>query len=385
MTKLFAFIFTLLFFISCSQSFDGVNIQGEVSNAEGQLILLEDVATPEKIILDSFRVANGHVDFKVYLRDPGVYRLRAQDSDEMIFIYLDKETKNTVIEWDVNHSDEYQVFGNRASNQLRTLMSYARTNSNEYLLIDSLAQSGSIDEQRIEDMQSVNRNRMFKFVEQFIDTVQSQDVAAFAFNYLGATPENIPFLIEATEKLHEKNPEARYAQVWFETMDSYRKQLLGNVKNGLQVGDMAPNFITQTIRGDTFELKQLSGKYILLDFWASWCLPCRKENPNIVAAYKAYNKRNFTIVSVSLDLKKDHWKKGIEADKLIWPHHVGDLQRWLSPIVKKYQVEGIPLSFIIDPNGKIVGKNLKGAALVSFLEKTLPLEIKMDSTQLNTE
>lgn len=382
MIKSFTYLFALLFLFSCSQSFDGIIIEGEVSNAEGKLILLEDVATPEKVILDSSRVANGQVSFDVYIKDHGVYRLREQESDEMIFVFLDHETKTIFIEWDILHSENYKVDGNRASNQLKTLMDYTQTISNEYLLIDSLAQSGAVDQERIEQMQTINRDRMFKFVEQFIDTVKSQDVAAFAFNYLGATPEYIPFLVQASEQLHKKDPDARYAKVWFETMDGYRKQQLEQVENGLHVGEYAPNFTTQTIDGYDFELNSLRGKYVLLDFWASWCLPCRKENPNIVAAYHAFNPRNFTVVSVSLDLKRDQWKKGITTDQLIWPYHVGDLQRWLSPIVKKYKVEAIPLSFVIDPNGKIIGKNLRGDALISFLEKTLPAEVKVDSAHV---
>src|SRR5690554_6788713 len=158
MIKSFTYLFALLFLFSCSQNFDGIIIEGEVSNAEGKLILLEDVATPEKVILDSSRVANGQVSFDVYIKDHGVYRLREQESDEMIFVFLDHETKTIFIEWDILHSENYKVDGNRASNQLKTLMDYTQTISNEYLLIDSLAQSGAVDQERIEQMQTINRD-----------------------------------------------------------------------------------------------------------------------------------------------------------------------------------------------------------------------------------
>ena len=139
----------------------------------------------------------------------------------------------------------------------------------------------------------------------------------------------------------------------------------------VQTGAIAPDFTLQTIDGKTIKLSDFKGKYVLLDFWASWCSPCREENPNVVQAYQNYKSRNFTIFSVSLDKDLQQWKQAIQADGLNWVHG-SELKEFDGPSVRLYQVEAIPASFLIDPSGKIIAKNLRGADLQSFLNKTLP-------------
>ncbi|MDB5020235.1 MAG: Thioredoxin, partial [Pedobacter sp.] len=138
----------------------------------------------------------------------------------------------------------------------------------------------------------------------------------------------------------------------------------------VQVGQPAPAFSMKTIDGKTTSLAEFKGKYVLLDFWASWCMPCRQENPNVVKAYNKFKERNFTILSVSLDKDPAAWKQAVAADKLTWTH-ASELSDFEGPTVRLYQVEAIPSSFLIDPSGKIVAKNLRGEELVQFLDKTL--------------
>lgn len=367
-------ILTSILVWSCNQGFEGTTIQGKFAHADGHLILLEDVATPEKVIVDSTYVQEGKATFNIYIND-GVYRLRDEKTNQMVFVYIGKDAEELHLNWDLENTRKYTISGNKESVQLKSIVNYALTNSKEYLLIDSIAQKDSLSEERVIELKSANRNRMFKFVESFTDSVKNADVAAFALNYVGATPENITFLVKTSEKIHQKNPEARYAKMWFESMDGYRKQLLSQVKNGLSEGTFAPNFEMMTIKGDTFQLKKLLGQYVLVDFWASWCQPCRKENPNLVEAYKQFKNRKFTIVSVSLDGQRDQWQKGINLDKLAWPYHVSDLLKWRSPLVKQYDIKGIPASFLLDPTGKIIARDLKGNALISTLDQILPPEM----------
>jgi len=138
----------------------------------------------------------------------------------------------------------------------------------------------------------------------------------------------------------------------------------------VQVGQVAPDFTMNTIDSKSIKLSSLRGKYVMLDFWASWCQPCRQENPNVVKMYHKYKDKNFTILSVSLDKDAVAWKQAVIADGLTWTH-ASELRDFESPTVRLYQVEAIPASFILDPNGKIIAKNLRGIDLDAFLGKTL--------------
>ncbi|MES2734113.1 MAG: TlpA disulfide reductase family protein [Bacteroidota bacterium] len=138
-----------------------------------------------------------------------------------------------------------------------------------------------------------------------------------------------------------------------------------------KVGDMAPDIELPTPEGKKLKLSSLRGKVVLLDFWASWCGPCRHENPVTVAAYEKYKDKGFTVFSVSLDRSKAKWLQAIKADNLTWENHVSDLQFWDSAAASQYSIESIPATFLIDTNGKIIGKDLRGNDLEKALHKVL--------------
>jgi len=139
---------------------------------------------------------------------------------------------------------------------------------------------------------------------------------------------------------------------------------------GTEVGSMAPDFTLPTPDGGSFSLSSTRGKYVIIDFWAAWCQPCRRENPNVVALYAKYKDKGFDIIGVSLDREKEAWVKAIADDQLVW-HQVSELKFWQSEIAQKYGVSAIPCTFLLDKGGKIIAKNLRGEDLARKLEELM--------------
>jgi len=150
-------------------------------------------------------------------------------------------------------------------------------------------------------------------------------------------------------------------------LDKFIKEQITKLRGAAGVGAVAPNIEGPTPEGTTKSLEQLRGKYVLIDFWASWCGPCRRENPNVVRLYNKYKDKGFEILGVSLDKSKDRWKAAIKKDNLTW-HHVSDLKGWRSKYAKLYGVRGIPYTVLVDKEGKIIGKRLRGHTLEAKLK-----------------
>lgn len=199
-------------------------------------------------------------------------------------------------------------------------------------------------------------------LENFIKTHPKSAVSGYAiyFNYQNANPP-IEELERLVSYLDKSIINTKYGKLGQEKLNQLR---------GTTIGYPALNFSQTTPDGKTVNLSDFKGKYVLVDFWASWCGPCRGENPNVVSAYNKYKDKGFTVLGVSLDQNKDKWMQAIAADKLTWTH-ISDLKGWGNEAAKLYGISSIPQNLLLDKEGKIVAKNLRGPDLDAKLEEII--------------
>jgi peroxiredoxin len=199
------------------------------------------------------------------------------------------------------------------------------------------------------------------FLLNYADTTETPAVAIYALGMSRnlVSPDQVKPALNAIAKRFPKSKKIA--------------KLSGDVNNQTEskqtedlVGKEAPLFEMPDVNGRTISLASLRGKYVLVDFWASWCKPCRMENPNVVAAYQQFKDKNFTVLGVSLDKNKEAWVNAIKEDGLAWTH-VSDLKQWQSSVVSLYQIEGIPFNVLLDPQGKVIAKGLRGEDLLTQL------------------
>jgi thiol-disulfide isomerase/thioredoxin len=221
-------------------------------------------------------------------------------------------------------------------------------------------------------------------IEKFVDTVSNPTLGAFvAYRSLGANPQFIDTQKKALTRLQQSAPQSELATAYGTFVSTVERQAAAQKANELvQVGQPAPDIALQSPDGKEYALSDLKGKVVLLDFWASWCGPCRRENPNVVKVYDRYKDQGFTVFSVSLDgmdsrtrsrlqgedaaskyleQQKNRWVQAIEQDNLKWDYHVSDLKKWESAPAAQYGVRGIPRTFLIDRDGNIAAVGLRGA------------------------
>lgn len=214
--------------------------------------------------------------------------------------------------------------------------------------------------ERAKTLENQGVDAYFTYVKEYADTSSSPLMALFATGMLEPSIYG-DFIKEMAKRYKGIADDSPYYQ---------RILKLAAGENGL-IGQMAPDIRLPNPDGDTIALSDLRGKYVLLDFWASWCAPCRRENPNVVKLYKKYKDRNFTVFSVSLDKSKNSWVQAIKQDGLEWPNHVSELAFWSTEAIKPYGVRSIPSAFLIDPDGRIIAKDLRGYLLEKKLEQLL--------------
>ena len=370
------FIIVITALLSCNTKNDEArySIAGTIQNSENKKLVLQEVPFDGKeiITLDSVTLKkDGKYNFEFISKTEGLYILAIEnDTLHNFSIVFVNDEKNIQINADPGKMETYTIKGSNTSASLLTfLKEYKAKDIGIFETMNKLAelQNSNGAGAAIDTLQKERNNKIADLNTFTQNAINNASNASMIYYLLGLsmrsmeTSQVLALAKAAAEKTKSE------ALVNFAT--SLGNQIQTNVKPGaIAIGQPAPEIALADPKGKIITLSSFKGKYVLVDFWASWCGPCRGENPNVVEAYEKFKKKNFTVLGVSLDESKEDWEDAIKADNLNW-QHISDLKKWESTVVSTYKIEGIPYNVLVDPNGIVIATELRGPALEETLKK----------------
>lgn len=343
-----------------AQQVKGFQISGNITGLADGEVKVTTTQGQEQNIVATGMSKEGVFTVTGAIPEPGLYFL-ALPGEQPQYIFLENkevrisghktDIKNIKIEGSSSHVDflEFNRTFNPLIGQLNVYAADIQRAPNEKRREELTQQYDSIVQ------------RVGEEVSKFISAKKSSYVSPFLL-WVTAQLNPDPSVMEA--RLNMLDEEIRNSQIAKSLAEYISFNKVGSV------GTDAIDFTQNDVDGNPVTLSSFKGKYVFLDFWASWCKPCRIENPNVVRVYHKFKDKNFTILGVSLDDKKEAWVKAINTDKLTW-HHVSDLQSWNNSVAQMYHIQSIPGNFLIDPNGKIIARDLRGEDLDRKLSEVL--------------
>lgn len=346
----------------------GFSFSASTNLAEKSLVVMSKMTDKKLEVVDSTYVTKGKFEFKGESADESIlyYITFGNVQPPGIPVIMEEGAK---VKAEINKMDKWydlELSGgvhNGSMLKLYELYSgYEKTLAafnTEVAQIDPATVTQELRTSTTQKYNAIIKQRLSD-IRTFIKTEPASPATYFAAKYLFQKPEQ-ELIILAADKMEKELPSSSYTT----NLVSLKSQLGPTV-----VGAMAPDIELQTPEGEMLKLSSLRGKVVLIDFWASWCGPCRRENPNVKRIYDMYKDRGFEIYGVSLDNNADRWKAAIAKDGLTWPH-VSDLKGWQSSAAQLYGVRGIPATFLIDEEGRIIKTNFRSHELAGLLEQAL--------------
>ncbi|AMS27009.1 hypothetical protein AEM51_08250 [Bacteroidetes bacterium UKL13-3] len=366
-TSLVAIVVTLVF-ISCGSDAatkGGFVVKGKISNSIEKTITLNELTPKGLVLLDTATIEkDGSFELSGKVGEKTFAMINFPKG--AVLMVVDSLT-DMVLSIDANTPDQFGLKGSDDTEQLRKLlevnnkyMQGLRTLEAKYAQYNTTVPDAATQQQIRVEYDSIMSGRKNE-IQSFVFSGKPNIAAYFATNFLTAEAD-FSFFDKVDKQFYSLFSNSKYAREHHQRVETLRKTA---------IGETAPDIVLTDPFGKSIALSSLRGKYVLVDFWASWCKPCRMENPNVVRMYNRFKTKGFDVFSVSLDDNKDAWMKAINDDKLLWTH-VSDLKKWNASVVSSYNIESIPFTVLLDKEGKIIAKNLRGAELEKKLTELMP-------------